>query len=51
MTIPTVANWTIQAGGISAYTRKVNKAADKAGRAVAGIGGSVVGNTVGRLFR
>lgn len=50
-TIPTVANWIVQAGGISGYTRKVNRTAERTGRAVTGTAGAVVGNTVGRLFR
>ena len=50
-TIPTVANWIVQAGGIGGYTRKVNRAAEKTGRAATGVAGAVVGNTVGRLFR
>lgn len=50
-TVPTVANWIVQAGGISGYTRKVSKAAEATGRGAAGVAGSVVGNTVGRLFR
>ena len=50
-TIPTVANWIVQAGGIGGYTRKVNRAATATGRAATGVAGSVAGNTVGRLFR
>ena len=48
-TIPTVAGWIIQAGGLSNYGKNVNQAASKAG-AIAGAGaGAVGGNIVGHL--
>lgn len=48
-TIPTVAGWIIQAGGLSNYGKNVNQAASK-GAAVAGAGaGATAGNIMGRL--
>lgn len=48
-TIPTVANWIIQAGGGGNYNRNVNNAAMKGGSAIGGLAGSTAGNIVGRL--
>lgn len=50
-TVPTVAKWIVQAGGVGTYARRVQQTAVGTGRAAAGVAGSVVGNTVGRLFR
>lgn len=50
-TVPTVANWIVQAGGAGNYARNVNKAANATGRAAAGTVGSVTGNITGRLRR
>ena len=44
-TIPTVAGWIIQAGGIGAYGRTVSQVAGRAG----GLAGSVAGATTGKL--
>ena len=52
-TVPTVAGWIIQAGGMGNYGRNVNntatKSMDKASGAAGVAGGAVVGNIVGRI--
>ena len=50
-TIPTVANWIIQAGGMGNYGKNVNQSASKAGSLAAGATGAAVGNIAGRLKR
>ncbi len=50
-TIPTVAGWIIQAGGMSAYNRNVTSTAAKTGALAGGAAGSVAGNIAGRLKR
>ena len=49
-TIPTVAGWIIQAGGIGGYTNAVNKTASKAGGFAGGVAGATAGNIGGRLI-
>lgn len=50
-TIPTVAGWIIQAGGMGNYGKNVNQATSK-GAAMTGAGaGAAAGNIVGRLKR
>lgn len=49
-TIPTVAGWIIQSGGVGAYGSAVNKTASKAGGIAGGVAGSVAGNVGGRLI-
>ena len=49
-TIPTVANWIIQAGGMGNYNRNVNTAAGKSGSYAGGMAGAAVGNVSGRLL-
>ena len=49
-TIPTVANWIIQAGGMGSYNRNVNTAASKGGSYAGGMAGAAVGNVSGRLL-
>jgi len=49
-TIPTVAGWIIQSGGVGAYGNAVNKTASKAGGIAGGVAGSVAGNVGGRLI-
>lgn len=49
-TIPTVANWIIQAGGAGNYNRNVNSAAMRAGSMVGGAAGATAGNVAGRLM-
>lgn len=48
-TIPTVAGWIIQAGGMSAYNKNVTSTAAKTGAMAGGVAGSVAGNISGRL--
>lgn len=48
-TVPTVAGWIVQAGGVGNYSRNLNRTATKAGGLAAGVGGSVLGNIGGRL--
>ena len=48
-TIPTVAGWIIQAGGMGGYNRHVNQAAGRAGGVVGSVAGSTTGNVVGRV--
>ena len=51
-TIPTVANWIVQAGGGAGnYGKNVNQAASKTGSVVAGTAGAAVGNIAGRLIK
>lgn len=49
-TIPTVANWIIQAGGMGNYNRNVNSMATKTGSVVGGAAGAATGNVTGRLL-
>lgn len=49
-TIPTVAGWIIQAGGMGNYGRNVGNTANKAGAIVGGIAGAAAGNVAGRLM-
>ena len=51
-TIPTVANWIIQAGGGAGnYGKNVSQTAAKTGSVVAGTAGAAVGNVAGRLIK
>lgn len=47
-TIPTVAGWIIQAGGMGSYNRSINNTAMQAGSAAGSVGGAVIGNVTGR---
>ena len=47
-TIPTVAGWIIQAGGMGSYNRNVNNAAMTGGSWAGSIAGGVAGNVAGR---
>jgi len=49
-TIPTVANWIIQAGGMGSDNRNVNTAASKGRSYAGGMAGAAVGNVSGRLL-
>ncbi|MFV0587556.1 conjugative transposon protein TraJ [Bacteroides reticulotermitis] len=49
-TIPTVANWIIQAGGMGNYNRNVNSVASKTGSVAGGAAGAAAGNVTGRLL-
>lgn len=46
-TIPTVANWIIQAGGMGGYNRNITNTGRKGGA----IAGAAIGNIAGRLFK
>ena len=48
-TVPTVANWIVQAGGAGNYSRNINRSAVKGGGLAAGGAGSLLGNVGGRL--
>lgn len=51
-TIPTVANWIVQAGGGAGnYGKNVTQAATKTGSVAAGTAGAAVGNIAGRLIK
>jgi conjugative transposon TraJ protein len=49
-TIPTVAGWIIQAGGMGNYGRNVSNTAGKAGSIAGGVAGAATGNIGGRLL-
>lgn len=49
-TIPTVAGWIIQAGGMGNYGRNVSNTAGKAGSVAGGVAGATAGNVGGRLL-
>jgi len=49
-TIPTVAGWIIQAGGMGNYGRNVSNSAGKAGSVAGGVAGAATGNIGGRLL-
>ncbi len=49
-TIPTVANWIVQAGGAGQYNRNVNSVASRTASVVGGTAGSTAGNITGRLL-
>ncbi len=48
-TIPTVAGWIIQAGGMGGYGRNVNQMAGRAGSMAGSVAGATAGNAVGRI--
>lgn len=48
-TVPTVANWIVQAGGAGNYSRNINRSAVRGGGLAAGSAGSLLGNVGGRL--
>ena len=47
-TVPTVAGWIIQAGGMGGYGRNVNQMAGRAGSMAGSVAGATAGNMVGR---
>ncbi len=49
-TIPTVANWVIQAGGVGQYNRNVGRVAGRAGGMAGAAAGATAGNITGRLL-
>ena len=48
-TVPTVAGWIIQAGGMGSYNRTMNQMAGRAGGMAGGVAGATAGNAVGRI--
>ena len=50
-TIPTVAGWIIQAGGMGSYNRSINNTAMTAGSWGGSIAGGVAGNVAGRAAK
>jgi conjugative transposon TraJ protein len=50
-TIPTVAGWIIQAGGMSAYNKNLQTTAAKTGAAAGAVSGAISGNISGRLVK
>lgn len=48
-TIPTVANWIIQAGGMGNYNRNINQSSKKVGNTAGAAAGAISGNIRGRL--
>ena len=48
-TIPTVAGWIIQAGGMGSYNRSINNTAMQVGSGAASVAGGVAGNAAGRI--
>lgn len=49
--IPTVSNWIVQAGGMSAYNRNVNNTVNKAGNVVGAAAGASTGNVSAVLLK
>ncbi len=50
-TIPTVANWIVQAGGMGNYNRNVNSVAGRTSSVAGAAAGAVSGNITGRLLK
>ena len=48
-TVPTVASWVIQAGGMGNYNRNVNSVTNRSGALAGGAVGATAGNVAGRL--
>ena len=48
---PTVSNWIVQAGGMSAYNRNVNNTVNKAGNVVGAAAGASTGNVSAVLLK
>ncbi|KAA6310405.1 hypothetical protein EZS27_038286 [termite gut metagenome] len=48
-TVPSVAGWVIQAGGMSGYNRNLTATAARTGAVAGGIAGAVTGNIFGQL--
>ena len=49
-TIPSVAGWIIQAGGMGNMNRNINNTAQKAGKGASAVAGAASGNVAGRLI-
>ena len=50
-TIPTVAGWIIQAGGMGSYGRGVTQLAGRGAALAGGVAGAAAGNAAGRVGR
>lgn len=50
-TVPTVANWIIQAGGVTGVNRNVGRAAGVAGSVAGATAGAAAGNISGKLIK
>lgn len=50
-TIPTVAGWIIQAGGMGSYGRNINQTTNRTGGVAGSAAGAVAGNVAGRLLK
>lgn len=50
-TIPTVANWIIQAGGLGGMNRNINKTAGAGGNLASAGAGAATGNIAGKLIK
>lgn len=50
-TVPSVANWIIQAGGVTGMNRNISKAASVGGSIAGGMAGATAGNIAGRLIK
>lgn len=50
-TVPSVANWIIQAGGVTGMNRNISKAASVGGSVAGGMAGATAGNIAGRLIK
>ena len=48
-TIPTVAGWIIQAGGMGSYNRNMNQMAGRVGGFAGSVAGATAGNAAGRV--
>ena len=49
--IPTVSNWIVQAGGMSAYNRNVNNTVNKVGNVAGATAGATTGNVSAVLLK
>lgn len=50
-TIPTVAGWIIQAGGMGSYGRNIGQTANRGGGVAGSVAGAMTGNVAGRLLK
>lgn len=50
-TIPTVAGWIIQAGGMGSYGRNIGQTTNRAGGVAGSAAGAMTGNVAGRLLK
>ncbi len=50
-TVPTVANWIIQAGGVTGMNRSISRVATVGGSIAGGVAGATAGNISGKLIK